>query len=318
MIKTALKTIFVFIAFIAMASCGRVTNTGSESELKGDLIIFHAGSLSVPFRALADSFRKIHPEVKILPESAGSLASIRKITDLNRPCDIMASADYILIDKLMIPEFASWNLLFAGNEMAIVYHPGSRMSDSINENNWFRILQNPEIRFGRSDPNSDPCGYRAILTMQLTEKVYNIPGLTDELMKKDQKYIRPKETDLLALLETGTLDYIFLYKSVAIQHKLPYLSLPDSINLSSPGLQDLYKTVSVDVAGNKPGDKITQFGEAMVYGMTIPNNSENTENAKAFVKFIIEKGLPIIEAMGQKHIEPEFSPKSTSTPEFMN
>jgi molybdate/tungstate transport system substrate-binding protein len=318
MIKVKLKIIITLIAFIAMASCGRVNNTGSESDLKGDLIIFHAGSLSVPFRALADSFTKIHPAVKILPESAGSLASIRKITDLNRPCDILASADYILIDKLMIPDFASWNLLFAGNEMAIVYHPGSRMSDSINENNWFKILQNPDVRFGRSDPNSDPCGYRAILTMQLSEKYYKTPGLTGDLMKKDQKYIRPKEVDLLALLETGTLDYIFLYKSVAIQHKLPFLSLPDSINLSAPELQDFYKTVSVDVAGNKPGDKITQFGEAMVYGLTIPNSSENPENAKAFVKFIVEKGLPIIEAMGQKLIEPEISPKSTTAPDLMN
>ncbi|PKP49120.1 MAG: tungstate ABC transporter substrate-binding protein WtpA [Bacteroidetes bacterium HGW-Bacteroidetes-11] len=318
MIKSGLKIAVAFMAALALASCGRLNDTGSQSDLKGNLIIFHAGSLSVPFRALADSFTKIHPAVNILPESAGSLASIRKITDLNRPCDIMASADYILIDKLMIPDFASWNLLFAGNEMAIVYHPGSRMSDSINENNWFKILQNPDVRFGRSDPNSDPCGYRAILTMKLSEKFYKMPGLTDDLMRKDQKYIRPKEVDLLALLETGTLDYIFLYKSVAIQHKLPYLSLPDSINLSSPELQDFYKTVSVDVAGNKPGEKITQYGEAMVYGLTIPYKSENPEIAEAFVKFIIEKGLPIIEAMGQKLIEPEFSPKSTSIPDFMN
>ena len=51
MINSGLKIIFVFIALIAMASCGRVTNTGSESDLKGDIIIFHAGSLSEIGRA---------------------------------------------------------------------------------------------------------------------------------------------------------------------------------------------------------------------------------------------------------------------------
>jgi len=304
MIKSGLKIAVAFMAALALASCGRLNDTGSQSDLKGNLIIFHAGSLSVPFRALADSFTKIHPAVNILPESAGSLASIRKITDLNRPCDIMASADYILIDKLMIPDFASWNLLFAGNEMAIVYHPGSRMSDSINENNWFKILQNPDVRFGRSDPNSDPCGYRAILTMKLSEKFYKMPGLTDDLMRKDQKYIRPKEVDLLALLETGTLDYIFLYKSVAVQHNLRYAQLPESVNLSNPELNDIYSKVSVQVWGAKPGATMTMSGEAMVYGVTVLRNAPNKKTAEAFIEFLLseEWGRKILREIEQSPV----------------
>ena len=303
-------------ALIFFSACSGNQNSPDPNELNGELIIFHAGSLSVPFKALADSFNKIHPGVKILPESAGSLACIRKITDLNRPCDILASADYILIDKLMIPEHASWNLMFAGNEMALVYQPDSKFADVVNEKNWFSVLQYPEVRYGRSDPNSDPCGYRAILTMKLTEKFNHQPGLTEELMNRDQKYIRPKEVDLLALLETGTLDYIFLYKSVAIQHGLPFVELNDSINLSDPNLADWYSLVDVDVAGNKPGEKITQTGEAMVYGLTIPNNAEHPEIAKAFIRFLVGQGMPTIEKLGQTPLSPSYSPKSSGDPEL--
>ncbi|MDY0101596.1 MAG: tungstate ABC transporter substrate-binding protein WtpA [Lentimicrobium sp.] len=303
-------------ALMLFSACSGNQNTADPDELNGELIIFHAGSLSVPFKALADSFNKIHPGVNILPESAGSLACIRKITDLNRPCDILASADYILIDKLMIPEHASWNLMFAGNEMALVYQPNSKFADVVNNKNWYSVLQYPEVRYGRSDPNSDPCGYRAILTMKLTEKLHHEPGLTENLMNRDQKYIRPKEVDLLALLETGTLDYIFLYKSVAIQHSLPFVELNDSINLSNPTLADWYSSVAVDVAGNKPGEKITQTGEAMIYGLTIPNNSEHPEIAKEFIRFLVGQGMTTIEKLGQTPLKPIYSPKSSANPEL--
>ncbi len=303
-------TASLVLSAIILSSCRNNRSDKQSEGLSGNLTIFHAGSLAIPFKALADSFSKIHPEVRVLSESAGSLASIRKITDLNKPCDILASADYTLIDKLLIPEYTGWNLLFAGNEMSIVYHSGSMLSDSISATNWYQLLMNPEVRFGRSDPDSDPCGYRAILTMKLTEKIVKKPGLTEDFLRKDKKYIRPKEVDLLALLESGSIDYIFLYKSVAMQHKLKYLDLSDSINLAAPGLQKFYQTVSVEIAGNKPGDKITQHGEAMVYGLTILNNSKNKEIAEAFVSFILKDGLQIIENLGQTRVIPSLSEKS--------
>ncbi|MBW6491777.1 MAG: tungstate ABC transporter substrate-binding protein WtpA [Lentimicrobium sp.] len=315
--KKIILPVSLFLTIIFLISCIRNTKSESSGEVSGNLVIFHAGSLAVPIRALADSFNKIYPEVKILPEAAGSLASIRKITDLNRPCDILASADYILIDKLMIPEFASWNLMFAGNEMALVYGQGSKYADLINAENWYEILNKPEVRFGRSDPNSDPCGYRTILTMKLSEKYFEKPGLTSRLMAKDNKYIRPKEVDLLALLETGAIDYIFIYKSIAIQHKLPFVELNDSINLSQAYLHNWYKSVDVVVSGNKPGDKITQSGEAMIYGLTIPNNAQNPETAKIFIRFLIEHGLNIITNLGQSYIEPAFSDASVK-PDFFS
>jgi molybdate/tungstate transport system substrate-binding protein len=315
-----MKTNFFFLMLLGtviLLGCNQEKAPQYNDGLSGELTIFHAGSLSVPFKVLADSFQKIHPEVKILTESAGSLASIRKITDLGRNCDILASADYILIDKLMIPEFATWNLLFAGNEMSIVYTEHSKYAKEIDQNNWPEILQRTDVIFGRSDPNSDPCGYRTILTWKLLEEAANQKGLAEKLLKKDNRYIRPKEVDLLALLESGAIDYIFLYKSVAIQHKLPYLKLPDSINLASPFLNEFYSKVSVDVTGNKPGETISQTGEPMIYGLTIPGNSLRPDLAEEFVKFILEKGLPIIEKLGQSYVKPSYSEKSTA-PEFIN
>lgn len=304
-----LKPIIILtIASMVLTGCGKVQSKGT----KGELAIFHAGSLSIPIKVLADSFNVKYPNLKIKPESAGSLTSIRKITDLNRSCDILASADYILIDKLMIPKFASWNLKFAVNEMVIAYNYESLFQDRINSKNWNEILLNDKVVIGRADPASDPCGYRTVLALKLANIIHDDSTLSNHILNKDKKFIRPKEVDLLALLETNTVDYIFLYKSIALQHKLPFISLNDSINLGNPNLSEWYKKVSVVIPGNLPTQLIEQRGDVMIYGITIPHNTSNPEIAKEFINFVISsRGQKIIENCYQEPLKPaRFSEKS--------
>ncbi|MFC1528436.1 tungstate ABC transporter substrate-binding protein WtpA [Candidatus Latescibacterota bacterium] len=283
----------------------------NKSPISGDLIIFHAGSLAVPFKGISEKFTQEYPDVRILSESAGSRTCARKITDLERSCDVMASADYTVIDELLIPEYADWNLKFASNEMTIVYTDASRKSAEINETNWYRILLDENVIFGRSDPDSDPCGYRAVLTIKLAEEFYNEPGLAKNFLVKNLNYIRPKEVDLLALLETGNIDYIFLYRSVAQQHGLKYILLPDEINLKKPELSDYYKKARIKISGKTPGSFIEKIGEPMIYSITIPRNAPNPAAALEFVLFLLEKdrGLAIMERNGQ----PSIIPTSTNT-----
>ncbi len=288
-------------------------------QSKTDLIIFHAGSLSVPFKEIAKNFMKTHPSANVLLESAGSRTCARKISDLKKPCDIMASADYSVIDNLLIPEHADWNIKFASNEMTLVYHKSSKMSDQITADNWYKILQDKEVAFGRSDPNADPCGYRAVITMKLAEKHYRKEGLGKRLLKKDARYIRPKETDLLALLESNTIDYIFLYRSVAQQHGLKFLILPDEINLKMPEHSDFYSTATIDISGKKPGTAITKKGAPMVYGITIPKNAPQRELAIKFVAFVLEKekGMIIMEKNGQPSMVPSVSNTFDKIPQVL-
>ena len=260
----------------------------------------------MPLKAIADSFMRENPGVVIEMEAAGSVDCVRKITELGKSCDILASADYSIIDSMMIPAAASWNIRFAGNEMAIVFHDKSRMADKINADNWFEILANKDVAFGRSNPSSDPCGYRAMMTLQLAEKHYGKPGLAGKIAAKDNQYIRPKETDLLALLESNSIDYIFLYRSVVIQHGLKYIELPDAINLGNPELAATYANAKVTIAGKQPGDSIQVVGSPMVYGLTIPTSAANPDLAEKFVAYLLssEKGGKVLGLMGQPSVVP--------------
>jgi len=301
------------IATILLFSCNNSQNKSENNQL----IIFHAGSLSLPLKHMKEEFQKENPNVEILMESAGSVACARKITDLKKDCDIMASADYTIIDNMLIPDYASWNIKFASNEMAIVFHESSRYANVINVDNWPEILMQDDVIYGRSDPNSDPCGYRTLLTSQLAEKYYHLDGFTNKLIAKDKAYVRPKEVDLLALLESNSIDYIFLYRSVAEQHHLKYTILPDSINLKNPDLADFYKTAKVDITGKTPGSLTTKTGEPMVYGITVLDNAPNKEIALKFINFALSKqgGVKIMEENGQPSMVPSYSETYDAIPE---
>jgi len=295
---------------------GSVSPNQNES-LSGDLIIFHAGSLSVPMKEITAAFKKENSNVNIMMEAAGSVDCARNIFELKKPCDVMASADYTVIDKLLIPVFADWNIKFAANEMAIVFTEKSRKSNKINTANWYKIMIDQDVRIGRADPNTDPCGYRAVLVSKLAELYYKQTGLAEQLLKKNDNNMWPKETDLIALLETGNVDYIFQYRSVAEQYKQKFIVLPDEVNLKNSEFTTLYNSVSVEINGKIPTEKIIQKGEPMVYGITIPKNAPNKSVAAAFVKFLLEKenGMAIMERLGQPSVIPSQTNSFDKIPE---
>ena len=107
-----------------VVSCKSKNTSSAENEL----VIFHAGSLSVPLREISELFQKEHPEIIIKAEASGSRDAARKICDLGRKCDVLASADYRVVEDLLMPNHADFNIRFALNEMVIAYKqhvPGS-------------------------------------------------------------------------------------------------------------------------------------------------------------------------------------------------
>jgi molybdate/tungstate transport system substrate-binding protein len=306
-----MKSLFFWLLIFTVPFTGCRNNSVNNQK---EIIIFHAGSLSVPFKLLADEYKKRNPGTKILMEPAGSLVCARKITELKKPCDIIASADYLVIDELIVPEYASWSIRFATNEIVIAFQEKSKYSSEIDSSNWMDILQRNDVTYARSDPDSDPCGYRSVLTFKLAEKYYRMPGLANKLVSKNKDFIRPKEVDLVALVEANAVDYMFQYKSVAIQHGLKYIKLPDYINLGDPAKNEIYNSVSLDVTGSTPGSKMTVKGDYINYSLSVLSGAVNKDDAVDFVSFLLSsEGMEIFRKNGQDPIVPF----STEQPEMI-
>lgn len=284
------------------AGAQAASSRGEERVLR----IFHAGSLAIPFKDLSVKFNKLFPNLEVRRESDGSRKSARKVSELKKSADIVAVSDYAVIEELLMPEFAEWYIMFARNEMVIAYNERSKFASEISRDNWFEVLLRPGVEYGHSDPNIDPCGYRSLMVWRLAERYYQRPGLFKSLKEhRPRKNIRPKETGLIALIEAGELDYMFQYRSVAIQHHLKFIELPKKLNLSSIDHQDFYRQVELKISGKRPGDFTVVKGRPIIYGITIPKNAPNPRMAKAFIRMLISKeGQRIMSECGQPPIVP--------------
>ncbi len=300
----------LLLVMLMAASC--------QTGTKDTVTIFHAGSLGVPFAAVADAFEEIHPDIKIETESAGSRTTIRKVTELGKQADIIGSADYMAIEQLMFPDFADWYIIFVSNQMVIAYTDESKFSDEINGDNWYQILSREGVAYGRANPDADPCGYRTLLVWQLAEQYYDVPGLYDSLLADcpdGGKYIRSKETELIAPLQSGDLDYAFFYRSIAEQHGLKFVELPSQIDLSDVKYTDFYAQAEVEVVGRELGSIQTQIGQPIFYAVTIPKNAPRVDLAVEFLQFLLgPEGQLIMEENGHRLIVPAVTNDLTKVP----
>lgn len=282
--------------------------------------VFHAGSLSIPLKELEQEFEEEHPDVDVQREPSGSVKAVRKITEVGKKADVLAVSDHSLIKDMMMPEYTNWYVRFARNEMVLAYTNQSKYATDIKPDNWYEILRR-NVSFGFSNPNLDPCGYRALIAMKLAGMHYNTTifdliaentGITVEeengtylirtehLEPKGPVMIRDKSVDLVELVKAGELDYAFEYRSVAVQNGLDFVDLPPQVDLSSVEYMDLYKKVKlIDATGS------VRTAKPIVYGITTPKNADHKELGMEFVKLVIsERGQEIFRDNGQPPIVP--------------
>lgn len=285
--------VIVFLGGCGMSGVKNVQQPAVTLRVSG------AGTLSGPFKKINEEFMKKYPEVKIEDQYGGSVKMIKQITELKEPTDFIAVADYETIPQLMFAKnggesYADWYISFAGNAMTFVYTDQSKGQDQLTPDNWFQILAQPGIQIARSNPNTDPSGYQAILLLQLAEKYYQKPQLAQQIMiNSPDTNIRDSGSELISALKSGQIDYVAAYKSVAVQNHLKYIEMPVEINVSDPQFRDQYKTVSVDTKNGKV------LGKPIVYGFTIPSNAEHPEWAAKYAAFILsDEGQKIMQESG--------------------
>ena len=309
--STIIMTAITLIAALTIIALPLSVYAGTKTKLT----IFHAGSLTIPFAKIEKDFEAKYPDIDVQRKAGGSTKMARMISDAGKPADIMASADYKVIDNNLIPKFANFNIRFATNQLVLCYTDKSKLANKINKDNWHEILQKKGVNWGHSDPNLDPCGYRSLMVLQLAEKFYNIDGLYKKIIdNRPKKNIRPKAVELVNLLKTGNMDYAWEYLSVAIQKNLKFIKMDEHINLGNYKYDGIYKLAEVKVTGKKPGTWIVKKGKSCTYGITMVKNAPNPRAAKLFLSFLLspEHGLKTLESMGQ----PPFIPCRVPTQEM--
>lgn len=293
-----------------------------------------AGSLIEPFSELEKVYEAKHPDIDLQVEAHGSIQVIRHVTEIHDLIDVVIPADYRLIPMMMYPilvpesggPYANYTLQIARNRLVLAYTPQSVYAEEINEANWYEILARKDVRLGLSDPRFDAAGYRSLMILQLAEKYYQDPSIFErvilggfkkpiivkregeqqvvhvpellEIQEGSNIVLRGGSVALLALLESGDVDYTFEYESVAHQHDLSYILLPSELDLSDPLYQEWYHRVRVSMDYQRFSSLKPEFdGEVITYGLAVPSNAPNPEGAIEFIQFFLgPEGRDIMES----------------------
>jgi len=328
------------------------TTTPAE---KTPLVVFAAGSLIRPFDDLEKAFEAQNPQIDVLGEYHGSIQVIRHAAELHEPIDVVASADHALIPMLMYTTTdsqsgkanASWYLRFATNRMGLAYTGKSRRAAEITPQNWCEVLSDPEVRFGLADPRFDAAGYRALMILQLAQSVCGRPDLFDRMLagafqspvlavdeegaavvrvpeiletRKDSRVVlRGGSIQLLALLESGDVDYAFEYESVIRQHNLELIQLPPELNLGDPAFAESYGKVKVKLDFQRFASVKPEFkGEQIGYGITIPVTSPQPAAAAQYIAFLLgPEGRAVMAAAAHPLLEPVTADGYANLPEAL-
>lgn len=177
----------------------------------------------------------------------------------------------------------------ARTEMVIAYGPKSRFAQQFadaaaNERGampWYMVLQQPGIRFGRTDPTADPQGRNIIFTLQLAETYYEQPGLAMKILgdtiNTSQIFSEPT---VEARLQSGELDAASAYRIQPGSFNLPYINLPDEINLGNESMHERYRQASLVLGGT------TYHPQSLVYYAAVITGSPRPDKAAAFVRWL--------------------------------
>jgi len=174
----------------------------------------------------------------------------------------------------------------AHTEMVIAYSPKSRFASRLDaaakvKEDWWKVLQEPGLRFGRTDPLTDPQGRNIIFTMMLAAKLYRQGDLAKKILGPtiNEKQIFT-EPSIMARLQSGELDAASAYKIQPGPFNIPYFILPREINLSGQNVHDKHPDITLAIGGK------TYAPEPLIYYAAALTDAPNAKGAAAFTAWL--------------------------------
>ena len=256
------------------------------------LRVAFAGSMGVVMdRVLGPAFAEAN-DVSYQGTGQGSYALARLIAAKTMRADVFVSITPGPVRVVQQAGLAEEAVPIASTRMVLAYAPRSRFAPAFAEaaqghGKWWEILQTQGLRFGRTDPLTDPQGQNIIFTLELAERYYHAPGLAEAvlgpLLNPEQIFAEPS---LLSRLEAGQIDASAGYHSAVASHRLPFIALPDEINLGDPAFgAEWYSHATIALPQPDGTTKVVR-PQPLVFYAAVPSNAPDPALGRRFVDFL--------------------------------
>ncbi|HUZ66796.1 MAG TPA: extracellular solute-binding protein [Beijerinckiaceae bacterium] len=261
----------------------------ASARAAGTVNVLYAGSLqNLMERSVGPAFDKASG-VHFRGYAGGSKLLANEIKGRQRRADVFISAVPKVNKSLMGSangDWVNWYASFAQSPLVIGYNPSGRFANDFKSRPWVKVLTEPGIRIGRTDPRLDPKGELTITLMKQAEGFYKIPGLFKQVLgaPENPQQVLPEET-LVGRLQSGQLDAGFFYSTETSDAKIPAITLP------------------------------TQIAPKAVYTITIPHDAPNPDGARQFVTFLLgAQGRTLMKEHGMALRKPMVSGNASAAP----
>jgi molybdate/tungstate transport system substrate-binding protein len=308
-------------AFTLAAAIALGASTSEEGQVRGSgpVHVMYAGSLTRFFEKKLGPAFEAATGFTFQGEGKGSVAIANLIKGKVKTPDVFISADPTVDASLQGESngnYVSWWAPFARTELVIAWSAKSRFRQDFEaarsgKPTWESVLEKPGMRLGRTDPELDPKGYRALFLFQLDEQGTGERGEAQRILgpPDNPAQIFPEE-QLVARLQIGELDAGIFYLVEALEAGLPHLRLPSAVNQSDPAQSSNYARASYT---NKKG--VNFKGSPILYTITIPSTVRHEGGAESFVQYLLSKtGQDILSSAGLLPVAPSLQGDASALP----
>ena len=278
-----------------------VTTTITTSVSMGPLISYSADAYATETSSLLTGFSKATgiPTAPVI--SGGSNADASSI-EAGAPDDVFVSAALPATAPSHLGNLsAGWAIGFATDQLVVAYsnatlsNPAAssvislgRAAEKSNAtsdwNSFYTALTSGSTKVGISNPVADPGGLRGWLVLEAAGFLYDGSQSTyvSSILTAQANVTGTSSAALVAPLESGQIQFLFIYKSAAISDGIGYISLDDHVNLSDAKLAGYYSQFSYTDSTGKTA------GAPIVLVVTVPSSSVNTAEALEFVQYVVK------------------------------
>ena len=287
----------VALLVVVLVAVGVVAYTYYEnSKSQSPLLSYSADAYAAETTGLLNSFSK-STGIPVAPvKSGGSFADASQIAS-GTPDDIFVSVALAATGpEYLKSESPGWAVGFVSDQLVLAYSNSSTsnvLSEGVNAartnttsdwNAFFTSLVSGDVKVGIADPVSDPAGLRGWLALEAAGYLYsggNTNAYASALTKAGGNVSGTSAAALVAPLQSGQIQFLFIYKSAAIADHLGYVQLEPQVSFGNPSLAAFYSKFSFhDSAG-------TTVGSAIVLSITVPLDSSQQASALKFVRYVV-------------------------------
>jgi molybdate/tungstate transport system substrate-binding protein len=297
--KKVARSLWIACAVAALLTVSLISRPASAAS--GAVNVFYAGSLVNLNESVVGPAFAAATGYTYQGKSAGSSAIANQIKGKIAAPDVVEFADPAVNTTLMgnaNGNYVSWYFTYARSSLVIGFDPKSTFAKAFvavqkRKLPFYKALQQKGLRIGRTDPQVDPKGYRAIWMARLTQRHYHLKNFERNLFGdiENPSQVFPEQV-LVARMLTGQINAGIFYLSEVKDLRIPYITLPAQVNLGSTKDAKLYATQHY----TNPTTHVTVRGAPIEYTITVPTTAQNQAGADAFVQFVLSKRVRSLSA----------------------